>query len=188
MAEAKVTGPGVLDMQLLAAKLKDADPVLKRELRKKFRDAADPIVEDVQGSILAMPSKRKEKTLRAEVAGTVVLRTSFARNGVRVNIDSLGQRMPQGKETLPRHLDSVKGFNHPVFARGPRFRPGPSRARKYRHLAEAERPLVKRGAWTWVRQYGKPRWFEGPIADGAREFRNAALQAIKETERHLGAS
>jgi hypothetical protein len=186
MAEAEVTGPGVLDMKLLAAKLKEADPALKRELRKNFRDAAKPLVRDVQQSILTMPSHHAGQ-LREEVAKTVVLRTSFAASGVRVNIDSVGSKMPQGKGTLPHHLDSGKGWNHPVYARGPRFTLRRSRARKYRHLKEDLKPLVKQGAWTWTHQEGKPGWFEKPIADNAREFRDAALKAIAETEKHLGA-
>jgi hypothetical protein len=164
MAEAQVTGSGVDEMKLLAARLKDADPVLKRELRRNFKDAADPVVRDVKQSILAMPS-RHPGTLRKEVAGTVVVRTSFSANGVRVNIDSLGQRMPAGKETLPRHLDSAKGFNHPVWGHGPR------------------------GKWHWTRrrQHGKAGWFENPVIEDAREFRGAALAAIAEVERKLGA-
>jgi hypothetical protein len=186
MADAEVTGSGVLDMKLLAARLKEADPVLKRNLRRNFRAAAAPLVEDVKNSILTMPSHHAGK-LREQVAGTVVLRTSFSSAGVRVNIDSLGARMPAGKGTLPHHLDSDKGWNHPVYPRGPRFTLRTSRARKYRHLAEGKRPLVKQGAWTWVHQEGKPGWFERPITDGAREFRDAALAAITAVERELGA-
>jgi hypothetical protein len=165
MASAEVTGTGVLDMKLLAAKLKEADPVLKRELRRNFKKAAEPVVRDVRQSILAMPSRHKGP-LRAEVAGTVVLRTSFAASGVRVNIDSLGSRMPRGKDTLPRHLDSARGWNHPVYGRGPR----------------------SRWNWTRKRQHGKAGWFERPVIENAREFRDAALAAIDAVERELGAS
>jgi hypothetical protein len=186
MADAEVTGSGVTGMKLLAARLKEADPKLKRELRRNFRAAAAPLVEDVKNSILAMPSHHAGQ-LREEVAGTVVLRTSFSSAGVRVNIDSLGARMPPGKGTLPHHLDSDKGWNHPVYPRGPRFTLRRSRDRKYRHLKEHLKPLVKQGAWTWVHQEGKPGWFERPITDGAREFRNAALAAIDAVERELGA-
>jgi hypothetical protein len=163
MADAEVTGSGVLDMKLLAAKLKEADPALKRELRKKFRDAAEPVAGDVEQSILLMPSHHGG-TLRREVARTVVVRTSFSSAGVRVQIDSLGSKMPEGKGTLPHHLDSGKGWNHPVYGRGPR----------------------SRWHWTKRRQLGKPGWFEKPVIDNAREFRNAALAAIAETEKHLG--
>ena len=151
-------------MKLLAARLRDADPVLKRELRRNFRDAAESVIGDVEQSILLMPSHH-DGTLRRETARTVVLRTSFSASGVRVNIDSLGSRMPPGKGTLPHHLDSAKGWNHPVWARGPRAR----------------------WNWTKTRQHGKPQWFERPIADNARQFRDAALKAIAETEKHLGA-
>lgn len=163
MAEAQVTGSGVLDMKMLAAKLKDAGPALKRNLRKNFRDAAAPVAEDVRKSILAMPSHHAG-TLRAETARTIVVRTSFSSAGVRVNIDSLGQRMPQGKGTLPHHLDSAKGWNHPVWGHGPR----------------------SRWHWTRTRQHGKAGWFEAPVIADAREFRDAALRAIAETEKHLG--
>ncbi len=143
-------------------------------------------MEEVKNSILTMPSHHAGQ-LREEVAKTVVLRTSFSSAGVRVNIDSLGSKMPPGKTTLPHHIDSDKGWNHPVYARGPRFTLRRSRARKYRHLKEHLKPLVKQGAWTWVHQEGKPGWFERPITDNAREFRTAALKAIAETEKHLGA-
>lgn len=164
MAEAKVTGSGVDEMKLLAARLREADPKLKRELRRNFRDAAKPLVQAVQQSILTMPSHH-DGQLREEVAKTVVLRTSFSASGVRVNIDSVGSKMPEGKGTLPHHLDSDKGWNHPVWGRGPR------------------------GRWHWTRrrQHGKPGWFERPIADNAREFRDAALKAIDAVERELGA-
>ncbi len=163
MAEAEVTGSGVLDMKLLAAKLKEADPKLKRELRRNFRDAAEPVAGDVQQSILLMPSHH-DGTLRRETARTVVVRTSFSSAGVRVQIDSLGSKMPAGKGTLPHHLDSGKGWNHPVYGHGPRSRWG----------------------WTRRRQLGKPGWFEKPVIDNARQFRDAALAAIAETEKHLG--
>ena len=163
MAEAEVTGSGVLDMKLLAAKLKDADPVLKRELRRNFKAAAEPVIGDVEQSILLMPSHH-DGTLRRQVAKTVTAGTSFTTAGVRVQIDSNGAKMPAGKGTLPHHLDSAKGWGHPVWGHGPR----------------------SRWHWTKRRQFGKPAWFEKPIADNAREFRAAAQRAIDETEKHLG--
>ena len=163
MAEAKVTGSGVLDMKLLAAKLKEADPALKRNLRRAFKDAAEPVLGDVEQSILLMPSHH-DGTLRRQVAKTVSVRTSFSASGVRVQIDSLGAKMPPGKGTLPHHMDSGKGWNHPVYGHGPR----------------------SRWHWTRRRQTGKPGWFERPIADNAREFQAAAQRAIDAVRRELG--
>ena len=158
MAEAEVTGSGVLDMKLLAARLKEADPALKRELRKNFRDAAEPVIGDVQQSILLMPSHH-DGTLRAGIARTVTVSTSLTGDGIAVRVSSLGSRMPPGKESLPFHVDSGRGWGHPVFGHRDR----------------------------WVRQQGKPEWFERPIADNARQFQGAAQQALDETQRKLGA-
>ena len=40
---------------------------------------------------------------------------------------------------------------------------------------------------TWRHQMGKPGWFEVPITQNARQFRDAALAAIDAVERELGA-
>jgi hypothetical protein len=158
MAEAEVTGSGVLDMKLLAARLKEADPALKRELRKNLRDAAGPVAGDVQRSILAMPSHH-DGSLRGEVAATVGVSTSLTGDGIAVRVTSLGTRMPPGKGSLPFHLDDARGWDHPVFGHRDR----------------------------WVHQDGKPEWFERPVADRARDFQAAAQQALDETQRKLGA-
>jgi hypothetical protein len=159
VSEAKVTGPGPLDMKLLAARLREADPALKRELRRNFKAAAEPVAGDVEQSILLMPS-RHDGTLRAGIARTVTVSTSFTSSGVAVRVSSLGSRMPPGKESLPFHADSARGWRHPVF-----------------------------GHWdrTKGRQYGKPEWFERPVADNAREFAAAAQRSVDEIQRKLGA-
>lgn len=156
MAEARVTGGEQL--KLLAAQLKEADPALKRELRRNFKDAAEPVIGDVQQSILLMPSHH-DGTLRAGIARTVTVSTSLTGDGVAVRVSSLGSRMPPGKESLPFHADSAKGWHHPVFGHEDR----------------------------WVRQYGKPEWFERPVADNAREFQAAAQRSVDEVQRKLGA-
>jgi hypothetical protein len=156
MADARITGGEQL--KVLAAQLKEAGPALQRELRRNFRDAAEPVIGDVQQSILLMPSHHAG-TLRAEIARTVTVSTSLTGDGIAVRITSAGSRMPPGKESLPFHADSAKGWRHPVFGHEDR----------------------------WVQQYGKPEWFERPIADNAREFQAAAQQAVDEMQRKLGA-
>lgn len=179
MAEAEVTGSGVLDMKMLAARLKEADPALKRELRRNFRAAANPVAQAARDSILSMPSHH-DGTLRREVAKTITVRTSFSSAGVRVQIDSLGSKMPPGKGTLPQHLDSDRGWNHPVYGR-------PEPEAQSVALQKIHGKGFGHGrAWTWVKQFGRPGWFEGSIADNAREFRDAALKAIEDVERKLG--
>lgn len=180
MSEARVTGPGPVQLRELSVKLKTADPHLRRGLRRELRQALDPVADKVRASILSMPSHH-DGTLRGEIARTVYV--SVGR--VSVSIVSEGRRMPAGKQTLPVHTDRAKGWGHPVYARGPRFRLAPSRARRYRHLPESWRPQVKRGAWTWAHQVGKPGWFETPVYESARELQAACQRAMDDTARML---
>jgi hypothetical protein len=192
VAEARVTGPGVTEMQLLAARLKGANPALRRNLARQLRAEAGPAAQAAQLAVRTAPARHRPgrgmphpTALRDEIAATVSVSVSTART-VTVTITSTAAKMPPGKDTLPKHFDSSRGWAHPVFGRGDRFRLAPSHAARYRGLPEEQRPLVKRGNWRWVRQMGRPQWFEQPIADHAPEFRRAAEQAIADTVRELG--
>jgi hypothetical protein len=180
----EITGPGVTDMLQLSLKLRAADPKLRRELYKNLKGASQPVVRRVQDSIRSMPA-HTERGLREEVARTVYAAVSNRKSGVQLSIVSAARRMPQGKESLPAHLDSARGWAHPVYAGGSRFRLGPSRARKYKRLRPSKVPLVHLGQWTWVRQLGKPQWFEQPIINSYRDLRAAAQRALDETARDL---
>ena len=56
----KVTGPGPSELKILGAKLKTADPALKRDLRRNFRGIATPIVAEVRACdpVDAVPPRR----------------------------------------------------------------------------------------------------------------------------------
>jgi len=151
-----VTGSGVVDMKLLAVKMRTADPRLKKALRKKLTDAARPVARRVQDSILSMPA-HDEAGLRAETAATVKVTSRISRSGISVSIVSYGGKMPAGKESLPKHLDSSRGWGHPVWGHRDR----------------------------WVRQRGKPQWFETPPTLNRNEFRSACEAAMNETARQL---
>lgn len=187
---AQIKGTGISDMRELAVKLRAADPALKRDLQKRFRAQARPVVRAVQRSILEMPaehggSKPGTVPLRTAVARTVGSSARVRKDGIEVAITSRGSRMPQGEESMPKHLDSSRGFAHPVYARGARFSLRPSRARKYRGVPRSARPLVHEGRWTWVRQLGKPQWFEAPVQQSAAQWRREAQAAIDEVRRRL---
>jgi hypothetical protein len=188
---AQVKGSGITDMRELAVKLRAADPALKRDLQRQFRAQARPVVAAVKRSILEMPaehggSKPGTVPLRAAVARTVGSSARVRKDGIEIAITSRGSRMPAGEESMPKHLDSPRGFAHPVYARGARFSLRPSRARKYRSYPASARPLVHQGRWTWVRQVGKPHWFEDPVTGARDQWRRAALAAMEETSRRLG--
>jgi hypothetical protein len=181
---AEVTGPGVEEMRLLSLKIRAADPKLKRQLRKRFRDVSNPLVAKVQASILTashfrtMPSGlprpgtgkqrpgrtwHKTGSLREEIAKTVRSSVRFTRDGVALDIVSYGSRMPPGKGNLPHHTDVGKGWGHPVFAR----------------------PAVARGDRVWVREWGEPNWFEGTIARNAGDVKRAAEEAMNDVKHWL---
>lgn len=153
-ADTRVTGPGVVQLKALAVRLKDADPRLRRELRKALREAARPAAKRAQASILAMPSHHGG-TLRGEVAKTVTVRVPLARQ-VQVEIVAEPRKMPEGKQSLPAHLNSARGWNHPVFGRD-----------------------------TWRHQTGREGWFDDSIARSARDVQHAAEGALEVTARHL---
>lgn len=176
----RVTGTGPAEMRLLARKLQHAPPGLKRDLRRNMRAVAGPVVADVRASILSMPSHH-DGTLRGEIARTVSSSVGITKNGVRLDIVSSGRKMPAGKGNLPRDTNAAH-WNHPVYGR-----------QMPEKIATAARRIFGPGkgrghgrGWTWVRQTGKPHWFEAPIAASARDVRRAVEKAAQQTARRLG--
>lgn len=163
---AQVTGNGPAEMKALAVRLREADPRLKNELRRNFRKAAAPVVRKVQESILSMPVTRGGSPpgrvpLREAIARTVTSSVGITASGVRLDIVSLGSRMPQGEGSMAAHMNARGGFGHPVFERRGRD------------------PV-------WVRQRGKPGWFTNPVKDSARDVQDQVQAAMDETARKLG--
>jgi hypothetical protein len=136
---------------------------LKKNLRKRLKDAAEPVADKARRSILDMPGVR-QKGLREEVAATVTTSVTTPASGVKVTIASRGSRMPEGKGNLPRYLDERRGWGHPVYA-------------------DRSKP---RSEWRWAHQQGKPGWFEQPIARSAPDLQRACERAIDDTRRLLG--
>jgi hypothetical protein len=170
------------ELQFLARELRRAGSRdVLAELRRGLRDAAGPAASAARESILATPSHHAG-TLRRGIAGTVKVSTSLGASTARVRISATGP------EQWPAAAVKLEGeaWNHPVYARGNRFTLGPSRARRYRHLAEGARPLVKRGAWTWVRQFSpRPGWFERAAGSHQDEFDRAVDKVTEGIERRL---
>lgn len=152
-----VTGSGPEELRRLAAELKAADPLLRKNLAKAFREAAKPVVKAAQDAILESPSDH-DGTLRREVAKTVSAAVSTG-NGkqVTLNIVSRGSRMPEGKDKLPGNLNGDR-WRHPVFGNRRNWVPQRSRAEG---------------------------WFSETIAGRARGLQAAAEAAMEETAREL---
>jgi hypothetical protein len=159
----------------MAAKLKGADRQLRLGLNKAIRTAAVPVVVHLKTEVMSITSKVDGKsgsssgeTARAQHAGSRKiqagrshgLRATIAR-AIQVKVTSVGPRasvrirvdasqLPADEKTLPRALDSAKGWRHPVF-----------------------------GHDAWVHQTGKP-WWHRTILEHEAQFREAITKAMRE--------
>jgi len=164
---ARVTGSGPEELKSLAVRLKEADPKLRLEMRRAFNRTAAPVVREVQASILSMPSVHGSPPgrvpLREAIARTVTSSVSTAPSGVKLEIVSLGRRMPEGEQNLNALTDRSGGWGHPVFGRH----------------------WLTRREWTWVRQHGKTGWFERPVIGSGKTAQGELEKAMEETKRKL---
>lgn len=95
---------------------------------------------------------RRKAGLRRSVANAAKLQ--IRARGIRFIIDS--STLPESQRTLPRHLDSPKGWRHPVFG----------------------------NRENWVHQEGKP-YFASTIKKRSNDFRKAILDAMEETKNKI---
>lgn len=159
---------------------------LRSLLRQKITAAGAPVVEDVKQAVRDLQvtsshgggtsqrrgfnvtrAKASAKTdlmkarQRAERRGAGLRETVAA--GVRLQVTAKGvkivassARLPDSQKSLPRHLDSDKGWRHPVFG----------------------------NKENWVHQRGGP-WFAATIKPKAPAFRAAIVDAMEEIKKQL---
>jgi hypothetical protein len=159
----------------VAKKLREAGRKdLRSALRKKISGAGKPVVEEVRTAVRdlrvtshgggaaqrrgynvgrAKSSKAADRASRraAGLRDTVAraTRLQITAKGVRFLVDS--KQLPQDQRSLPRHLDSDKGWRHPVFG----------------------------NRNNWVSQKGGP-YFANTIKKRAPTFRQAIVDAMDE--------
>lgn len=173
---------GAREYRDLAARLKKAARKdLRAALRKRITDAGRPVVDEVKAAVQNLPitgtrgggtkqrkghnvararateraknaARRRKAGLRRTIASATRLQVTA--RGVRIVVNS--GRLPESQRTLPRHLDSPKGWRHPVFG-------------NKEH---------------WVHQQGKP-YFATTIKRRAPQFRQAVLKAMDEIRAEL---
>lgn len=171
------TSVGAQDFKKLSRALrKYGDEDAMKKFRKKISDAGRPVLRSVKDAVRSLDVKgtpgggtTARKNYALSRAGTDKsrllasrqphgLRASVAR-ATSLNITDSGVRfvcrgiaLPPSQRNLPRHLDSEKGWRHPLFG---------NRAR-------------------WYQERGGP-WFQLPILRRAYDFHDAILEAIQET-------
>lgn len=173
---------GVEQYRDLAKRLKANGPKgkqLRKKLRGKIAEAGRPVVDEVRTAVRGLnvtshgggaaqrrafnvSRARTERAARSAARRSAGLRESIASatrlqitaKGVRISVNSA--RLPPDQRNLPRHLDSAKGWRHPVFG-------------NTNH---------------WVSQKGGP-YFGSTIRRRAPKFRQAVIKAMDETAREL---
>lgn len=180
---------GTAEFRVVAAKLKAAgNGELRRELAKKMRAAAQPVVDAMRQAVMATSSagvrggggqRRREHTvsrarkptelikrraaegrgLRATVGRSLRTKVSTGPRSAKVEIRSQTKLMPLGQRKLPGHMNTGK-WRHPVF--------DPTRKRP------------------WVTQtVTPPGWFDRPANKGGRKIRNSAADAVNDINRKI---
>lgn len=159
---------------------------LRSALRKQIAEAGKPVVDEVKEKVrqLEVTSshgggtgqrrkhnigravaraktdlKKAEERARRKGAGlreTIAAATRLQQTAKGIRIITQSDRLPQDQRSLPRHLDSDKGWRHPVFGNRD----------------------------NWVRQRGGP-WFADTIKKKAPEFRQSIVEAMDETVRNI---
>lgn len=181
LARISISTKGAEEFRALSRRLRQAGRKdLRKRLRTKINEAGKPVLEEVRVAVRTLPvqggggggtgqrlrfldgrakgkprkpskaadrARRRRAGLRASIAAATKLQITA--KGVRFVVNSA--RMPADQRTLPRHLDSPKGWRHPVFG-------------------DRE---------TWVHQRGKP-YFAVTIKKRAPKFRQAILEAMDE--------
>lgn len=152
---------------------------LRKQLRKKITDAGRPVLDDVRSAVRDLPvtsrggGGKQRLGYNVERATTARAKTSAGRRGsglrqtiaaaTKLQVTARGVRfvvqsskLPPDQRTLPRHLDSEKGWRHPVFG-------------------DREE---------WVHQRGRP-YFAVTIKKRASAFRKAIVEAMEQIRRDL---
>jgi hypothetical protein len=164
----------------LAKKLREpAKKKLRADLRAQINEAGKPILDEVRERVRTLPvtshgggtaqrrsfnvsKARTERAVKNATKRPAGLRETIAK-ATKIKITAKGiqfvvasSALPADQVSLPRHLDSAKGWRHPVFG----------------------------NKSNWVSQKGQP-WFASTISKRAPQFRRAALNAIDQTIQEL---
>jgi hypothetical protein len=94
--------------------LNEVDKDLKRELTAGLRAVGRSAIPKVRDAIDQIPTKG-DGTLKGEMkaATRVQLRSSGPMSGMTIRVD--GRKMPAGKRSLPKYMEGLKPWRHPVF-------------------------------------------------------------------------
>jgi len=156
---------GTADFAVLSARLKEADPRLRRELYKAIGKAADDLAAEIRSPTHLYPYMPDPyaRVLASDLSVKV-----YKRGGSNAHVTLRAQSRDPRKRKLVQ-LDERGILVHPVFGEGGG---GPGRHRK---------------SWTWVAQFRSVRkgFFTDPVERCAPQVRKRIEDAMAETARKI---
>jgi hypothetical protein len=144
-------------LQALARALKKEEDGkrLRRELARDLRRALEPALGEIRSGLMAMPTAGALPTeggpLRTEVLKHLKAEARLSGRKTGANV-KIKKRGPRGFAMAARRLNRDKGWRHPVYGRD-----------------------------VWVRQIGKPGFFDDPLRQRRGEYRDAVRRVMAET-------
>lgn len=144
-----------------ALKYEDNGKALRRDLSRAMREAVQPALPEIRSGLMGMRTAgldTESPRLRTAVLRQLKVKVKLSgAAGVRVSISKKG--MPRGFTNAPKRLNSRKGWRHPV----------PRRRRRDGSMTDQK----------WVTQRGEPGYFDDPLHQRRREYRDAVMDAVE---------
>lgn len=154
-----VDASGLREVSRQLRRLEDGKE-LRKELAAELRGAVQPAVAEARGAIMSMPARGTvSPALRSAIAKRVLpeVHTTGRWTGVRVRAAQTPEI--RGFRNAARRTQSRDGWRHPTFGR--------------------------RGKGDWVKQRGKPDWFDRSIAKHRAAYETAVREALDRWARKL---
>jgi hypothetical protein len=161
MIRMEVSAPDLKDLAA-ALKLEAGGQVMRRDLVRALKVAIKPAVAQAKASILSMPAGTSHRgaPLRRAVARQITTEVALTQRRALVKVKVRRRNMPRGFSNAPKNLSESGGWRHPVF---------PQPGRKV----------------AWVRQIGKPGWFDQPMRAHQAEYRAAIQKVMEDTANRI---
>lgn len=163
MITASVTSEDLADLAV-AIKYEDDGKAMRRELLQNLRKATRPALVGAKASIMSMPSSgllNPGGSLRRAIAKEIKQETKLSGRSAKVKIKVKKQQI-RGFNNPAKRTNMTDGWRHPIF---------PKKGRK--------------NDAAWVRQIGKPNWFDGEMKKRHAEYRAAVKAAMDHTAERI---
>lgn len=132
---------------------------LRRQLATELREASQPAVSEIKASLMSMSSAglpSDGEPLRSGVAKKIKAEARLTGRSTGARVKARKTQSLRGFANAAKRINSRKGWRHRTF-----------------------------GLDVWVRQIGKPGFFDDPLEDRRDEWRRAVLAVMEKTAKRI---